>query len=548
MEYNCRFGDPETEVLLRLLDSDLYTILMACCDERLHSVDVRWSSDYVCGVVLAAGGYPHSYPKGNTIAVKTNGGRVLCVTSKALSMDEARNLAYDTVNKIDFEGKTFRKDIGLKYATKRTLAYADSGVNISEGNLLIEKIKSICSRTKLPSTDCIGGFGSVIDLSVAGFSNAQLVIGMDGVGTKIAIADEMGDYSGIGYDLVGMCVNDVLCHCSQPLAFLDYYVCGQLNASTAANIIDSIASACQSSNCALVGGETAEMPGVYSRNQWDLAGVCVAVRDPKWPLLPLKEKITDGNVLIGIKSNGLHSNGYSLDCLSWPKDEIFQWLKNIGPVEPCEMMRTFNCGIGMVLVTKDEHTNQVMELLTNNGEKAFIIGKTDRRLKGEDQIELLNLRSCFSEKYSSPVPKKKINVAILISGTGSNMMRLIESSLEPMSECRIAVVISNVSNAKGILTAQSMGIHTKVIPSKGSSSREAFEALITQELELCEVDLICLAGFMRILTASFVRRWNGHIINIHPSLLPAFKGSQAVPLALQHKVKIAGCTVHFVNG
>uniref|UniRef100_F1KUN6 Trifunctional purine biosynthetic protein adenosine-3 n=1 Tax=Ascaris suum TaxID=6253 RepID=F1KUN6_ASCSU len=643
LEYNCRFGDPETEVLMRLLNSDLYQILLACCEGTLEQTSVQWSSNYACGVVLAASGYPLNYPKGNTITgipesnqhtvvfhagtkqlgnkTVTNGGRVLCVTSTAPSMSVARQRAYATAEEIHFDGKFCRTDIGLKHCLRNTVAYADSGVDINEGSLLIERIKSICDRTKLTATDYIGGFGSVVDLLCAGFGNSQIVIGMDGVGTKIAVADEVGDQWGLGYDLVGMCANDVLCHCSQPLAFLDYYVTGRLRASDAVVVIESIANACQTAGCALVGGETAEMPGVYNADQWDLAGVCVAVRDPNWPLLPLKEKISDGDVLIGVSSNGLHSNGFSLvrkifernrirysepcpwnnsttfgeellrpthiyvrsvlpvlqsglvlgaahitggglkenvnrilpddikaviDCSSWQIGEIFQWLQSVGPVDACEMMRTFNCGVGMVLVTMKENVDAVMRLLNEHDEQSFVIGRTQKRSKGEDQVELVNLHKCFHGKYSSS-SARKINVAILISGTGSNMVRLIESSLKPMSSCRIAVVISNVPSAKGIETARAMGIRTTVIPSKGAPSREAFEELITKELETREVELICLAGFMRILTATFVRRWAGRIINIHPSLLPSFKGAQAVPLALQHKVKLTGCTVHFVN-
>ncbi|VDM49392.1 unnamed protein product [Toxocara canis] len=549
-------------------------------------------------------------------------------------MNVARQTAYTIAEWIHFDGKFFRHDIGLKHCgIRNTVAYADSGVNINEGNLLVEKIKSICNRTKLPANDSvrirqldlhIGGFGSVIDLSLAGFGNSQIVVGMDGVGTKIAVADAVGVYSGLGFDLVAMCANDVLCHCSKPIAFLDYYVVGRLCISDAVIVIDSIANACQTAGCALVGGETAEMPGVYNAGQWDMAGVCVAARDPKWPLLPLKEKISDSDILIGISSNGVHSNGFSLirkifdhnriaynercpwngditfgdellrptriyvksvlpvlqsglvlgvahitggglkenvnrilpdnvkaviDCLSWQIDEIFEWLQSVGPVEPSEMMRTFNCGLGMVFVTARQNVDAVMRLLNENGERSFIIGKTEKRSKGEDHVQLVNLHKCFHGKYKrySLLSTKKVNVAILISGAGSNMKRLIESSLKPVSKCQIAVVISNVASAKGIETARSMGIRTKVIPSKGAPTREAFEELITKELESCGVELICLAGFMRILTATFVKRWSGRIINIHPSLLPSFKGAQAVPLALQHKVKLSGCTVHFVN-
>lgn len=192
------------------------------------------------------------------------------------------------------------------------MSYESAGVNICEGNALVESIKSACKNTLIPGTEQIGGFGALIDLKAAGYTNPLLVLGMDGVGTKLEIASEVGNLTSLGYDLVGMCVNDVLCHGAAPIAFLDYYVTGKLKKEEAAAVICGIAKACKECDAALVGGETAEMPGVYGPNQWDLAGCCIGAKEKEWPMIPEYDNIRVDDVIIGIASNGLHSNGFSL--------------------------------------------------------------------------------------------------------------------------------------------------------------------------------------------------------------------------------------------
>ncbi|MFH4979879.1 hypothetical protein AB6A40_006588 [Gnathostoma spinigerum] len=643
LEYNCRFGDPETEILMRLLDSDLYDILMSCCNGTLAETSIKWRNDYAFGLVLVADGYPLAYDKGDIISgipdaddrcvvfqagtkqlkngdVVTHGGRVLCVTSLGKSIEAARSVAYIMADEIYFKGKKYRKDIGLRFCNGRSLTYCDSGVDISEGNRLVEQIKSICDATKIPATDQIGGFGAVCDLAAADLGDSQLVIGMDGVGTKLAIADELNCYDDLGDDLVGMCANDVLCHCAQPVAFLDYYVTGKLCSEKAYSVISSIAKACKSVGCALVGGETAEMPGVYGEHQWDIAGVCVAARRKNWPLLPQKASVVSGDVLIGLRSSGLHSNGFSMirkifqankisyntkcpwceisfgtlllrgtrlyvksclplfadgyvkgaahitggglkenvgrvlpsnlkaviDTTTWVIPELFDWIQSVGPVEPPEMMRTFNCGIGMVIVASKEQSDTILEKLKMAGEDASVIGHVQPRINGEDQVKFIGLQSAFSGKYRQP-PRKRVKVGILISGKGSNMEKLINSSRLPDSDCEIVLVISNKNDAPGIALAKRKGVRTAVIPSKGYLAREVYEEKMNKELEANEVQLICLAGFMRILSPSFVEKWNRRVINIHPSLLPSFKGAHAVRDALAARVKITGCTVHFAS-
>lgn len=629
---------------MRLLKTDLYSICMSCVDGTLSDLKIEWDDHHACGVVLASEDYPYSGDQGTPIdfpdfskdtvvfhagtmkdkdgRVVTNGGRILCVTTLAPSASEAREAAIRASEAVQFEGKFFRKDIGLmKQETIRSLTYGDSGVDISEGNAFVGDIKDLVMSTLRSGTEQIGGFGAVVNLLQAGYSKGvELVIGVDGVGTKIEIADIMGDYSSIGYDVVGMCVNDVLCHCAAPIAFVDYYVSGRLDRKRARSVVASIAKACVESDCSLVGGETAEMPGVYRPTQWDLAGCVVAVRESHWPKLPHSNSIREGDVLIGLASSGLHSNGFSLvrkifelnevsykektpwdsqltfgqvlltgtrlyvrpvlpllreglvkgcahitgggitenairilnrdgplamevDAASWKKPKMFNWLSAMGPVEPEMMLRTFNCGIGMVLVVAASHVDSVMQRLLDSGEFPICIGNIVRR-QGSSLIHFTNMENAFEKKYVAP-SRPKVKVAILISGNGSNMKKLIESAQTPSSNCEVVVVISNKAGVKGLEVAKEMGIETLHIPH--TQNREEGDCRISKALHERAVELICLAGYMRILSPSFVDEWKKRIINIHPSLLPSFRGAHAVQEAISFGAKVTGCSVHFVD-
>ncbi|CAJ0571270.1 unnamed protein product, partial [Mesorhabditis spiculigera] len=299
--------------------------------------------------------------------------------------------------------------------------------------------------------------------------NKTIVVGIDGVGTKIEIADAVGDYSGVGYDVVGMCVNDVLCHCAAPIAFLDYFVCGKLDRKRASDVVKSIAEACIEADCSLVGGETAEMPGVYLPKQWDLAGCAIAVRDSDWPYLPETSKIEPGGLMLkptriyvrsvlplmkeglikaaahitggGITENAarvLDKDGnvaLEIDASAWEKHEIFDWLGSMGPVEAKELLRTFNCGLGMTLVVSKEKADEVQRRLVQSGESAYRIGSVIERAS-EALITYKNLENAFKlTKYVRET--RKIRVGILISGAGSNMQRLIERAQRPGSNCEV---------------------------------------------------------------------------------------------------------------
>lgn len=341
LEYNVRFGDPETQTLLPLLskDTDLAEIMVACTEGWLDSVSIAVEPKFSATVVVAAGGYPGTYITGTPMTLQTPpsginhfhagtivkdgqlqtaGGRVIAATATAETLEEAVKRAYVGVEHIQFEKMQFRKDIAhrafkQKTAAKEALTYASAGVSIDAGNEFVERIKSAVASTKRPGADAeIGGFGGEVDLHGAGYTNAPVMVGaIDGVGTKLMIAQAMQKHDTVGIDLVAMNVNDLVVQGAEPLMFLDYYGCSQLNLESAAAFVEGVAAGCIEANCALVGGETAEMPGMYQRDDYDAAGAAIGVMK-KELTLPLKDQMEVGDVLIGLASNGVHSNGFSL--------------------------------------------------------------------------------------------------------------------------------------------------------------------------------------------------------------------------------------------
>ncbi|SDE14150.1 phosphoribosylformylglycinamidine cyclo-ligase [Limimaricola pyoseonensis] len=330
--------------------------------------------------------------------------------------------------------------------TKDGLTYAQAGVDIDAGNALVERIKPAAKRTDRPGTmSGLGGFGALFDLKGAGFTDPVLVAATDGVGTKLRIAIDTGHLDGVGIDLVAMCVNDLVCQGAEPLFFLDYFATGKLSLDHAARVIEGIAAGCEASGAALIGGETAEMPGMYPAGDFDLAGFAVGAME-RGTALP--DGVAEGDVLLGLASDGVHSNGYSLvrriveraglgwddaapfadetlgaallaptrlyvkpvlaairsggvhalahitgggltenlprvlpdglgakiDLGAWSLPPVFDWLKREGGLDQAEMLKTFNSGIGMVVVVDAARAEALETLLKGAGETVHRLG------------------------------------------------------------------------------------------------------------------------------------------------------------------------------
>ena len=339
LEFNCRFGDPEAQVLLPLLDTDLLDIAEACTDGTLDRVPIRWKNRAAVTVVLAAAGYPASPRKGDAIhgldaakergdvlvfhsgvrsspdtgaGVVTSGGRVVAVTALAESIAAARTRAYDAVADISFDGMQFRRDIAWRALARTTGGYAASGVDIDAGTDAVNLIRRSVESTHTPAVLAgVGAFGGVFDAkALVALHEPVLVASTDGVGTKVALAAEAHRLKGVGQDLVNHCINDVLVQNARPLFFLDYVASSKLVPADVADIVEGMSTACRENGCALLGGETAEMPGVYHDGHIDIAGTLIGYAE-RSQLLP-RAGVGPGDVLIGLGSSGPHTNGYSL--------------------------------------------------------------------------------------------------------------------------------------------------------------------------------------------------------------------------------------------
>lgn len=334
LEYNARFGDPETQAILPLLETDLLEILTACTCEKLNEMEVLWRDGAAVCVVVASAGYPEKpltgYPisglelpiddgavfhagtrlEGNQLV--NAGGRVLGVTCWSSSLRSAIEHVYRAVTQISFTGMQYRKDIaqkGLKPLNNAT--YESAGVDIKAGNRAVSLMKEAVHSTYNDRVLAgLGSFGGLFDISNLGEAPV-LVASTDGVGTKVELAARMNRLSGVGEDIVNHCINDILVQGASPLFFLDYYATAKLKPELAAEIVTGMAKACREAGCVLLGGETAEMPGVYLEHAFDVAGTIVGVVE-RSKILPLKKAMQAGDLLVGLASNGPHTNGYSL--------------------------------------------------------------------------------------------------------------------------------------------------------------------------------------------------------------------------------------------
>ncbi|CAD7969535.1 unnamed protein product [Amoebophrya sp. A120] len=561
LEYNCRFGDPETQAVMPLLEGDFYQALVLCCQGRLDQAALVVAKGYCVSVVVASGGYPNSYEKNKTISglekltsmpsiwtfhagtkvvstsngstsgsasttaseaavsrenskqsntspnaspttfsssvnthqnkqknteTVTSGGRVLAVSALGRTLEHAIKLAYLGVEQVQFENAFYRSDIAAmgtrqhRFITpscgssssgasssssganqQQKLTYKAAGVDIDAGNALVENIKPFLKQTARPG--CEFGkelsFGGFCDLKSVNYKDPVLVSGTDGVGTKLLIANNLNKHGTIGIDLVAMCVNDCLVHGAEPLYFLDYFATGKLSVEQATEVIKGVTIGCKQANCALIGGETAEMPGLYSPGEYDVAGFSVGIVE-RSKILPRTSELKPGVCILGLGSSGVHSNGLSLarkivsstlnpetakpftfqdpapfdplmslgdylllptkiyvkqllklmqeekilaaahitggglleniprilpdnidaklSAANWTLPPILHWLFSSGGLDPMEMARTFNCGIGMAIFVKPEDVDYVKLTLKNEfNESVFDIGKLE---------------------------------------------------------------------------------------------------------------------------------------------------------------------------
>ena len=339
LEFNCRFGDPETQVILPLLESDLVQILLACTGGKLSETEVRWRNESCACVVIAAENYPQSGSTGLPISglepvgedavifhagtrqsgsqVLTNGGRILGVTAWAFDLPRALAQAYTTAGQVHFHGMQYRKDIGQRALGRLTNnpennTYAQSGVDIDAGNRAVKLMSTEVRSTYTPAVLAgIGAFGGLFDASaIKDLERPVLVASTDGVGTKVKLASRANRYQTIGQDIVNHCINDILVQGARPLFFLDYFATSSLKPEITAEIVSGMAAACREAGCVLLGGETAEMPGVYVQGEFDVAGTIVGLVEYD-NLLP-RVDIQPGDLLVGLPSSGPHTNGFSL--------------------------------------------------------------------------------------------------------------------------------------------------------------------------------------------------------------------------------------------
>lgn len=240
--------------------------------------------------------------------------------------------------------------------------------------------------------------------------------------------------------------------------------------------------------------------------------------------------------------------GVELDASTWPIPEIFTWIKLAGNVKDFELQKTFNCGLGMVLIVDPNEVNVVQKIIKDNGEDSFVVGKVIK--KQDRSVVIKNFAQNIQQnqvKFEKKIPMKK-RVAVLISGSGTNLKAIIEYVQKNVQTTTInlALVISNKSSAPGNQFALDAGIPLKILVKKKIQTREEYDQQLTNALEEANIEVVCLAGFMQLLSEQFVNYWSRKMINIHPSLLPSFKGMDAYGQALEYGVKITGCTVHFV--
>lgn len=482
------------------------------------------------------------------------------------------------------------------------LTYKQSGVDIHAGDDLVQKIKPFAKATTIPG--CIGGLGSFGGLyrlqnDAKSYKDPVLVLKTGTVRGKLLLADP----SIIGKDLVTDCLNRISSRGATPLTYLDYYACGRLDVDVAASVVQGMAEECKESGCVLLGGETAEMPGMYQEGQYDLAGFGLGAVE--FEQFIGGEDMDGTEILIGIPSSGLHTEGFNqlvnlFDAKEMEKefqvtnpsknytkvlsevDATFvtrivvtgeggleaalkkllsqdekielnskdldippiykKLLTKVGRVS--DLAKNFNLGIGAIVAIRKEHKELVMDTLL--GSDPRVIGRISKRQDGDAQF---NYKSLHDELSRATLSNRRRRVGVLISGSGTNLQSLIDKSLNRNFGMNVDIVcvVSNKTDVLGLQRAKSHNIPAHCVSHKDFPNRVAFDAEVSKLLNSYNVEIVCLAGFMRILSEEFVRKWQGRLINVHPSLLPKYKGIHGQKEALESGDSRAGCSIHFVD-
>ena len=481
--------------------------------------------------------------------------------------------------------------------------YKKAGVDIEAGYKSVELMKEHVKKTMRPEVlGGLGGFSGAFSLEkIKEMEEPVLLSGTDGCGTKVKLAMILDKHDTIGIDAVAMCVNDIACAGGEPLFFLDYIACGKNEPEKIATIVSGVAEGCLQSEAALIGGETAEHPGLMPEEDYDLAGFAVGVCDKKDMITG--QDLKAGDVLIGMASSGVHSNGFSLvrkvfemseeslntyhDRLgrtlgeallvptkiyvkalksikeagvrvkacshitgggfyeniprmlkegthavvkkdSYPILPIFPMLAEYGDIAEEMMYNTFNMGLGMIVAVDEKDVESTLSAIKAAGEEGYVVG----------HIEAGNFM---------------LKVVVLVSGGGTNLQAIIDAiNTKTITNTEIIGVISNNKNAYALERAKQHNIFAKCISPKDYETREAFNDAFLEELNGLNPDLIVLAGFLVVIPKEMIKQYENRIINIHPSLIPAFCGKGYYGLkvhekALERGVKVVGATVHFVD-
>nr|XP_043068473.1 trifunctional purine biosynthetic protein adenosine-3 [Drosophila bipectinata] len=492
--------------------------------------------------------------------------------------------------------------------------------------ILPEELKELSAKSSptTPRAECFeNAAGRRLTRIPDNYKDPILILGTDGVGTKLKIAQQTNRNSSVGIDLVAMCVNDILCNGAEPLSFSSYYACGQWQEELAIEVDAGVQEGSRQANSSFISSHSAALPLLYEPKVYDLAGFALGIAE-RSGILPLLDAIQPGDVLIGLPSSGVHSNGFSLvhavlkraglglndkapfsvktlgeellvptkiyvqalvalltrpnhgikalahitggglseniprvlrkdlavrlDANKFQLPPVFAWLAAAGNISSTELQRTYNCGLGLVLVVAPTEVEKVLNEL-RYPQRAAVVGEVvARKDPKKPQVVVQNFEASVTrtQKLLS-TPRKR--VAVLISGTGSNLQALIDATRDSAQgvHADVVLVISNKPGVLGLERAAKAGIPSLVVSHKDFANREVYDAELTRNLKGARVDLVCLAGFMRILSSPFVKEWRGRLINIHPSLLPKYPGLHVQKQALEAGEKESGCTVHFVD-